>query len=276
MVPTTTPAALERLDRRIFKPRPQSQFDCYSMTVTLAAGERVQFDALNFFGFSAISGSGTIDVGKRGMATVIALERRQVIGDIQDVLGQLWLVNNSGSSVTVTAITSNREIEWTDTSAIVIPGAAISTPAAISIAAEARTTARTPVADGQAVRPIADKLARLVIAGTSIRELTDNNLVSLTTAAETTLVPAVAAIANDITALLICNRDSVAHWVDIRDATAGTIRASIAVQAGDSAVVTFARNALKQSAVNANWTAQLNAVITTQAVIVSCISERVS
>lgn len=267
--------SLQRIDKRVFKPRPQSQFDCASLTIMLAPTEKWAFDALNFFAFSAMSGV-SLDVSKRGLGNFISLERRQIIGDAQDLLGQLLIVNNTAASITATIITSNREIEWTDTSALVAHGAAIVTPSSISIAMEARTTARAAVADGQAVRPIADKLARQVWAGSQIRELVDSNLVTLTTAVETTVIAAIAAIANDITLIVVANRDTVAHWVDLRDATGGTIRHSIAVQAGDSVAIPLSRNAGKQAAVNNNWTVTLNAATTTNPVVVSTISERVS
>jgi hypothetical protein len=148
------------------------------------------------------------------------------------------------------------------------------TPANLmSVSFESRLTARAVTADATASRPIVDKLGRIVVVHGQIRELTDTNTLTLSTVTETTLIAAVAAVANDIRDLIISNTSAVDVRVDLRDSTAGTVRLSILVKAGQVVPMTGISR-LKQAAVNTSWTVQLSAAVTD--VRITAISERVS
>lgn len=126
---------------------------------------------------------------------------------------------------------------------------------------ESRTTNRAVTADASMSRPIVDKYGRQVVTP-NIRDLViQEAMVTISTTTETTISPAVASVFKDIHGLLITNTSATGTRVDIRDTTAGTVRASFMAEAGKS-IVLFFDQPLKQSAVNTNWTAQLGTAVT--------------
>lgn len=84
----------------------------------------------------------------------------------------------------------------------------------------------------------------------------------LTTTSETTLIAAGGAgVLRDLVMVTMTNESATEVRVDIRDATAGTIRLSIDLVAdGGTAIVPFLVP-LKQAVANNNWTAQLSAAL---------------
>jgi hypothetical protein len=132
----------------------------------------------------------------------------------------------------------------------------------VGVGAQARTTNPTAVTDGQRVTLKADKLGRQLVVLGQVRDLITQNNITLTSTTETTLIAAVAAVFNDLVSIILSNTSATGVRVDIRDATAGTVRFSIFLAAnGGGAVITPTRS-FKQTAVNNNWTAQLSAAVT--------------
>lgn len=129
--------------------------------------------------------------------------------------------------------------------------------------ATAKTANPTAVSDGTQVNNIADKLGKQVVVG-SIRDLKANQVTTITASVtETTIVTAVAAVFCDLYGLIITNTSATAVNVAIKDATAGTTRLNIAVPAGDTRGFMLPESgAIKQAAVNGNWTATSSASVT--------------
>jgi hypothetical protein len=140
----------------------------------------------------------------------------------------------------------------------------------LQVAFESRLTARVATGDATASRPIVDRNGRVVMLDGQIRELTDNNNIVLSSVVETTLVPAVAAVFNDLRDLVIANTSAVDVTVDFRDVAAGPVRFSVPVKAGAVVPLNFKR--LKQTTVNTSWTAQLSAAVVDVRIL--AISER--
>jgi hypothetical protein len=81
---------------------------------------------------------------------------------------------------------------------------------------------------------------------------------------ETTIVTANAAAHNDITGLQITNQSAtIPVTVTIKDGTAGTTRKVFDLAAGGGIVVSFPNKLMRQSAINANWTATLSVATVT-------------
>lgn len=128
-----------------------------------------------------------------------------------------------------------------------------------AIASTSIQTART---NGQVVDGMADKIGRIVGANEQIRDLTTMApMVTLTTTAETTIVAAVAAIFNDLRALIIANTSATATRIDFRTVAAGSVVFSVNVVAGETKFIELPI-AAKQATVNTAWTAQLATAVT--------------
>ncbi len=123
-------------------------------------------------------------------------------------------------------------------------------------------------------RTFADLVGRSVVQIGGIPQLQDFNRVVLTTITETTLIAAVAVVRHGIHGLEIANRDNVAHTLDFRDTTAGTIRKTIVIPAGVTYPLAF-NYGIWQLAVNTNWTVTMREAATT-AVEVCSTSYRLS
>ena len=102
-----------------------------------------------------------------------------------------------------------------------------------------------------------DKFGRQVVLPFSIRDLTlpMTQLTLTSTTTETSLIAAVASTFNDLASVIVINTSATATQVDFRDSTAGTIRLSLYVPAGDTRGATFT-TPLPQNAVNTAWTAK--------------------
>lgn len=132
----------------------------------------------------------------------------------------------------------------------------------VKIGAVARTT--NPTAQTNAIRAdlMCDYLGRLVTVPNHCRDLIVQNTVLLTTVTETTVLTLVASAFLDVTHIVISNNSATQVFVEIRDATAGTVRQTIAVAAsGGGAVIPFP-TPMKQAIAAQNWTAKLSAVTT--------------
>lgn len=274
-----------------------STFQGTSIPFLLQPGEHLPIDALEYLALA--SANGPLVVGGRNANSFLPFDVRQVYGDGTALLGAMQIVNQTASPVSGTVLTSNARMTWSDPSAaatVLISGSTATLPVSLAqdvvvvgkgahgavpagnplTTAEARTTARPAVADGQVTRLLADKLGRLIIGGTAARELQDDHRVSIATGAETVIVPALAGVAQDLTALVVTNKDTVTHVLALRDVLAGAIRLDVALPIGATVVVALSRGVIQQRVLNTDWTAQLDAAPTTNPVLITVCTERVS
>lgn len=134
----------------------------------------------------------------------------------------------------------------------------------IKVGAVARTTLPTAVAGGDRVDLFADDLGRIVTYDVAPRDRIVHNRIALTDTTETTLIAAGGAgVLRDLVDLTISNESSSQVRVDIRDATAGTVRYSVALAASAGGVSKTFRVPLTQAAANTAWTAQLSTAVST-------------
>lgn len=129
----------------------------------------------------------------------------------------------------------------------------------VKIGGLAKTAQPTAVTDGQRVNILTDKLGRLVVTAGHIRDLVSQQQTTITnSAAETTILTAVAATFLDLTSLVITNASAAtAVSVTIKDATAGTTRAIFDLPAAGMFIFN-PEVPWKQAVVNNNWTATLS------------------
>ena len=106
-----------------------------------------------------------------------------------------------------------------------------------------------------------DLAARPVMRPIGMPQANAYGRVTLTTTTETTLLSATASNRWELDNVVIANRDTVAHTVDIRDALAGTVRWSIVVPAGTTQALSL--DGAPSSAANAAVTAALREAATT-------------
>lgn len=133
----------------------------------------------------------------------------------------------------------------------------------IKIGGIARQANPTAVAALDRVAATFDDVGRQVCVVGQVRDLMVHQHTQIaSSAAETTILAAAAAIFHDLTQLVITNETATAVTVTIKDATAGTTRMIIALAASGGAVIPFQRP-LTQSAVNGNWTATLSSAAVT-------------
>jgi len=129
---------------------------------------------------------------------------------------------------------------------------------------QARTSLITPVSNGQRVLAMYDKFGRRVVLPVTIRDLVSSGSVTVTTTTETTLLAAGGSgVFLDLTALACTNTSATLTRVDIRDATAGTVRISMALAAsGGGFVLPLQGVPWPQTTANNNWTMQLSTAVT--------------
>lgn len=131
------------------------------------------------------------------------------------------------------------------------------------------------VTTGRNVDLMADLMGRQVVQQIGLPQLQESaKVTAVLTTAETTLIAATASVRRGLTDLCIANRDSVAHTVDFRGTTGGSVQWTMLVPAGQTLDVDFS-TALWQAAVNTNWTYQLRETSTT-AVEISYACNRVN
>lgn len=130
------------------------------------------------------------------------------------------------------------------------------TVAPVTVGGLAKTANPTAVADADVVNALFDKLGKQVVVG-GLRDLRLAQTTTITSStAETTIVTAAASTFHDLYGLIISNTSVTDTDVEIRDATAGTLRGVFSVKAGTTAgFMLDAGSAWPQTAVNNNWTA---------------------
>ncbi len=180
-------------------------------------------------------------------------------------------INDSGNSITVDQPTGTNLHTVVDsgtvTTVTTLTGGGIAHDSAdsgnpVKVGGQARTTNPTAVADADRSNFITDKLGKQIVVG-SIRDLKANQVTTITSStSETTIVTAVGSTFLDMYGLIISNTSATAVNVAIKDATAGTTRFNFSVPAGDTRGFMLPEGgAIKQSAVNNNWTATSSASV---------------
>jgi hypothetical protein len=129
---------------------------------------------------------------------------------------------------------------------------------------QARTSLITAVLNGQRVLAMYDKFGRRVVLPVTIRDLVSSGSVTVTTTTETTLLAAGGSgVFLDLAALSCTNTSATLTRVDIRDATGGTVRISMALAAsGGGFVLPLQGVPWPQTTANNNWTMQLSTAVT--------------
>lgn len=126
----------------------------------------------------------------------------------------------------------------------------------------AQSSQPTAATAGRLMNLQGDLAGRPVVKSAGQPQAHDFNRQTITATTETTLVAAVAANRHELQSLTIANRDNAAHTIDLRDATAGTIRQSFIVPAGETRQFAWPAG-LPAAAVNTAWTAQLREAAST-------------
>jgi len=115
----------------------------------------------------------------------------------------------------------------------------------------------TAITSGRAANTMGDLHGRQVVQIGNIAQVQDKNRVAISSTTETTMIAAVASIRHILHDLVIANTSTTNPvTVDIRDTTAGTIRMTFQIPAGQTVTWSSAMGSA-QGAVNTNWTAQL-------------------
>ena len=133
----------------------------------------------------------------------------------------------------------------------------------VKIGGIAKTSNPVAVADGQRVNAVFDKQGKLITTS-AIRQLKGVQKTSITTNTETTVVTAGAAgVFQDVYAIVVTNKSATAVSVDFKDATAGTVRMTLAAPANDTRGFTVTVDSAMVQAVAANnWTATVSSAVT--------------
>lgn len=132
----------------------------------------------------------------------------------------------------------------------------------MKIGGQARTTNPTAVADADRVNAMSDKVGRFVTTPCQVRQLVSSQTTTISAStAETTIITSVASTFLDLTALTISNTSATGVRVDLRDATAGSVIASLYVPPTDVRGIVFQVPLPQTSAAN-NWTLQSSASVT--------------
>lgn len=133
----------------------------------------------------------------------------------------------------------------------------------------------TAVTNGQRVNANYDLEGRALIAFADRSQIVDGGAITISTTTETTILAAGAAgIFNDLTLLMLTNTSSTAVRVDIRDATAGTVKFSVALAANGGAIIPFNLVPRNQTTAANNWTAQLSAAVTDIRILATAVTRK--
>lgn len=239
------------------------QFDYRALTMVLAAGESRPFDALRYLAIASTTAA--VEIAPRGKAGSYGpFQLKQIFEDPDGGnLGPVEIKNPSGGSVTVTVVTSNARIGFSDASAaqsISIDGVSVTVPisaaatipvagaaahdAAVAgnpvlVGAEARSAERAAVAEGDAVRLAADQHGRAITAPHAAVADRVGASVAIAAVGVVDLVAAQGAgVRFHLTSLVVANEDAAAdNSAIILDGAAELLR--VRVKAGDSVAVTF-------------------------------------
>jgi hypothetical protein len=187
--------------------------------------------------------TGTVAVTQSTSPWVVSLASTTITGTVAATQSGAWTVNPT--TIGVWGLSSSTFNTVTPTNGQLAEGQYISTQAAMT--------------SGNSSPLQVDKVGRLLAVG-ALRTLKGVQKTSISTTTETTVVTAGAAgVFNDVYAIVVTNKSATAVFVDFRDATAGTVRMTLAAPAGDTRGFTVpVDSAMVQAAAASNWTATLS------------------
>jgi len=133
----------------------------------------------------------------------------------------------------------------------------------VKIGGVAKTGNPVAVADGQRVNAVFDKQGKMITTS-AIRQLKGVQKTSITVNTEQIVVTAGAAtVFQDVYAIIVTNKSATPVSVDFRDASAGTVRMTLAAPANDTRGFTVTVDSAMVQAVAANnWTATVSSAVT--------------
>lgn len=137
------------------------------------------------------------------------------------------------------------------------------------------TALPSAVTDGQTVGVQSDKFGRQAVVLNAVRDLVSDQTTSLSnTTAEITIVTlGSTGIFNDLTNITAANTGASATEVTFRDATAGSVRYTLFVPAGDTRGIIFP-STMKQTTSANNWTAQCATATTAMKISVGFVQNK--
>jgi hypothetical protein len=143
----------------------------------------------------------------------------------------------------------------------------------VKIGGVARTANPAAVAALDRADLYMDDLGRPCVRLYVPRDLISQNTTTITAStAETTILAQVASTFLDLTSIIAINTSATAVRVDFRDATAGTIRFSLYIPAGDTRGFALPVP-MPQTTVNNNWTAQCSASVTDVRIFIQAVRD---
>jgi hypothetical protein len=179
--------------------------------------------------------------------------------DVTRVGGNVTVVQSTASSLNAQVVGS-------------VANASADSGNPVKIGAQARITNRTAVTDGQRTDVVADDMGRLVVIQNQVRDLVTQATTTISTTTESTILAAGAAgVFHDLTLLVFTNTGNTATRVDVRDATAGTVRFSIWLPAAGGGAILQPPVPITATTAAANWTAQLSAATTDVRIFVQAV-----
>ena len=133
----------------------------------------------------------------------------------------------------------------------------------VKVGGVVRTALPNPGTQGQRYEFLVDKFGRLVTLAESDRALVATSTVTVSTTTETTLLTAATStVFHDLTHLSCTNTSATIVRVDVRDATAGTVRQSWSLAASGGGFTTPFRPPWPQTTAANNWTITLSGAVT--------------
>lgn len=221
----------------------------------------------------ALSPNSPVPTGTNTIGSVKVTDGTNVAAVTAGLAVKTDMTSIAGTAVSAAAAGVQKVGVVGNTGVVLDAATAAAVPAsAILDAGRASINNPTAVADGQLVGTMRDKLGRAVVVQGHVRDLVvQGALVTITAStAETTILPQIAAVFQDLTLLVISNTSATAVRVDIRDTTGGTVVLPIYVAAGTTTPVPFGV-AFKQTTLNTNWTAQCSASVTDVRIVVQAV-----
>lgn len=252
-------------------------------SVALPANQSVNVSQIN--GVTPLMGNGTTGTGSQRVTiasdntafavnATLSAETTKVIGVTRTADGSGNLLTSTTNALDVNLKTSSITLPVSLTSTTITGTVAVTESGTWNVGSSsatgsavpanafyeagiAKTSLPTAASDGNLTGTMVDKFGRQVVLTNSIRDLVNpiTQLTLTSTTTETSLIAAVASTFNDIVSLVVINTSATATQVDFRDSTAGTIRLSLYVPAGDTRGIALP-TPLPQAAVNTAWTAK--------------------
>lgn len=133
----------------------------------------------------------------------------------------------------------------------------------VRVAGRAMLANGTAVAEDDTADIATDNQGRVVVTPHVPRDLVTHGTATLTSTTETSVIAAGGAgVFHDLTKIILSNSSSTATRVQVRDASAGTIRLEVALAANGGAVIDFGNVPMCMTTANNAWYATLSGAVT--------------